>query len=100
MRYVTRLGALLLFATLAASAIPATSETDLLIATCASGAVTVTAKSPWHTNPKAPWAWDKGSLVSMDEKQVKFRGSKCEGTVKAYIASGSQIKGPISVAIK
>lgn len=99
MRYVIRLGALLL-ATIAASANPATSETDLVIATCASGAVTVTAKSPWHTNPKAPWAWDKGSLVSRDERQVKFRGSKCEGTVKAYIASGAQLKGPISVAIK
>jgi len=34
----------------------------------------VTAVRPSHTNPSAPWAWDKGSLVSKDQRQVKFRG--------------------------
>ena len=76
------------------------SDADLLIATCSRGAVTVSAKSPWHTNPNAPWAWDKGSLVSKDDKQVKFKGTKCEGTVKAHIANGNQLKGPILVPIK
>jgi hypothetical protein len=76
------------------------AEADLVVATCSAGMVTMTAKAPWHTNPNAPWAWNKGSLVSKSETQVRFKGSKCEGTVKAFIASRDQLKGPISVAIK
>ena len=97
MRLAKWIGSLLLFAIISTSA---ASETDLVIATCSKGAVTVTAKKPWHTNPRAPWAWDKGSLVSKDQSQVKFKGEKCEETLKAYIANGDQVKGPISVAIK
>jgi len=99
MRYATWLGLLLSFATIFAIETWA-SDADLVIATCSSGAVTVTAKSPWHTNPQGPWAWDKGSVVSKDQRQVKFKGSKCEGTVKAFIANGNQVKGPILVPIK
>ena len=99
MRNTTWLGSLLALSILAPSASLA-SDADLLSVTCSAGAVTVTAKSPWRTNPNGPWAWDKGSLVSKDERQVKFKGAKCEGTVKAHITNGSQAKGPISVAIR
>ena len=76
------------------------SDADLVSVACSGGAVTVTAKAPWHTNSKGPWAWDKGSLVSKDNSQVKFKGPKCEGTVKAHITNGSQAKGPINVAVR
>ena len=76
------------------------ADSDLVHATCSAGAVTVAAAGPWHTNPNAPWAWDKGSLVSKDQKQVRFKGSKCEGTAKAFIMNGSQLKGPILIPIR
>ena len=76
------------------------ADNDLVRAACASGAVTVTAVAPWHANPNAPWAWDKGSLVSKDPSQVRFKGPKCEGSVKAFITNGSMAKGPILIPIK
>ncbi len=87
-------------------AISTTSESraggdeDLVNVTCAGGVVTATAKAPWHTNDKAPWKWDKGDKVSVDEHAAKFKGAKCEGTVKAFICSGDQCKGPIAIAVK
>jgi hypothetical protein len=99
MRHATWLGSLLVFAAVSPS-IGQAADADLLSVTCSAGAVTVTAKSPWQTNPKGPWAWDKGALVSKDERQVKFKGAKCEGTVKAHIANGSQAKGPIAVSVR
>jgi hypothetical protein len=100
MRYARRLGSVLLLAAISISANRVTPETDFVIATCSSGSVMVIAKNPWHTNSNAPWAWDRGVLVSKSDTQVRFKGSNCEGTVKAYIASGNQLKGPINVAIK
>ena len=100
MRHARRLGAVLLLAALATSAIRATPDADLVVAQCSNGNVSLTANQPWHTNSNAPWAWDRGALVSKNDTQVKFKGSKCEGTVKAYIISGSQFKGPVNVVIK
>lgn len=76
------------------------ADSDLVVVKCQSGLATVTARSPWHTNDNAPWIWDKGSLISKDSTQVKFKGPTCEGTIKAYIASGSQVKGPINTPVK
>ena len=76
------------------------SPADLVVCNCSSGNVTVTAKAPWHLNPNAPWAWDKGSLVSKEPTYMKFKGPKCEGTIKAFIANGDQPKGPINVRVK
>ena len=86
-------------------AISATSESragdeELVNVSCAGGAVTVTAKAPWHTNDKAPWKWDKGDKVSVDDHAAKFKGAKCEGTVKAFVCNGDQCKGPIPVPVK
>ena len=87
-------------------AISATTESraggdeELLNVACSGGAVTVTAKAPWHTNDKAPWKWDKGDKVSVDEHAAKFKGAKCEGTVKAFVCNGDQCKGPIAVPVK
>ncbi len=86
-------------------AISATTESragdeELVNVSCSGGAVTVTAKAPWHTNDKAPWKWDKGDKVSVDEHAAKFKGAKCEGTVKAFVCSGDQCKGPIPVPVK
>lgn len=75
-------------------------DEDLLSVTCSDGAVTATAKAPWHANEKAPWKWDKGEKVSVDQHAAKFKGAKCEGTVKAYVCNGDQCKGPIAVAVK
>ena len=86
-------------------AISATTESragdeELVNVSCAGGAVTVTAKAPWHTNDKAPWKWDKGDKVSVDDHAAKFKGAKCEGTVKAFVCNGDQCKGPIPVPVK
>lgn len=78
----------------------AAGDEALVNVTCAGGAVTVTAKAPWHTNDKAPWKWDKGDKVSVDENAAKFKGDKCEGTIKAFICSGDQCKGPIKIPVK
>lgn len=75
-------------------------DEELVNVSCSGGAVTATAKAPWHTNDKAPWKWDKGEKVSVDEKAAKFKGAKCEGTVKAYICNGDSCKGPIQVPVK
>ena len=75
-------------------------DADLVSVSCSGGAVTASAKAPWHTNKDAPWKWDKGSKVSVDEHAAKFKGDKCEGTLKAFICNGDQCKGPISVAVK
>lgn len=98
MRYATWIGSLLLLATISATVRAA--DADLVVTKCSNGNVTVTAKQPWHINPAGPWAWDKGSLVSKNATQVKFKGSKCDGTVKAYIAVGDQWKGPINIPVK
>lgn len=75
-------------------------DESLLTVTCNGGEVSVSAAKPWHTNDKAPWKWDKGDKVSVDEHAAKFKGAKCEGTVKAYICNGDQCKGPIAVPVK
>lgn len=75
-------------------------DEQLVQVACASGAVTVTTAAPWHINDKAPWKWDKGTKVSVDEHAAKFTGEKCEGTLKAFVCSGDQCKGPIAVPVK
>lgn len=75
-------------------------DEELVKITCSNGEVTATAKAPWHTNDKAPWKWDKGEKVSVTEQAAKFKGAKCEGTVKAFICSGDQCRGPIPVPVK
>ncbi len=87
-------------AVMTASSPSIADDASLVQVSCAGGAVTVTAASPWHTNKDAPWKWDKGSKVSVDEHAAKFKGDKCEGTVKAFICNGDQCKGPIAVAVK
>ena len=75
-------------------------DEELVSIACAGGEVTATAKAPWHTNDKAPWKWDKGDKVSVDQHAAKFKGAKCEGTVKAFICNADQCKGPIAVPVK
>lgn len=88
------------------ASVAATSESraggdeELVSIKCSNGEVTATAKAPWHTNDKAPWKWDKGQKVSVDQHAAKFKGPKCEGTVKAFICNADQCKGPIAVAVK
>jgi hypothetical protein len=75
-------------------------DESLVQVSCAGGAVTVTAIKPWHANKEAPWKWDKGSKVSVDDAAAKFKGDKCEGTIKAFVCNGDQCKGPIAVPVK
>lgn len=76
-------------------------DQELLQVACTGGAVTVTAVAPWHTNPAAPWKWDKGDKVSVDEHGAKFKGAACTGTIKAFVCQGTErCKGPIPVAVK
>jgi hypothetical protein len=99
-RLLKKASSMSIIVTMMASGIAMAVDSDLLRAKCLAGAVTVTTVAPWHTNSSAPWAWDKGSLVSKDQQQVKFKGSKCEGIVKAFIANGNQLKGPILIPIR
>lgn len=78
----------------------ANADAALVNLSCSGGTVTVTAKAPWKTNDKAPWKWDKGAKVSVDESAAKFKGDKCEGTLKAYICNADQCKGPILLPVK
>lgn len=63
---------------------------DVTVVSCSGGNVTATAKAPWHTNDKAPWKWDKGDKVSLSDHEAKFKGAKCEGTLKVYVCNGDQ----------
>lgn len=74
-------------------------DEELVNVQCGGGVLTATGKSGWHTNAKAPWKWDKGEKVSVDEHHAKFKGAACEGTLKAYVCNGDQCKGPISIAV-
>jgi hypothetical protein len=96
----------LVAAALAIVAVTATSESragddeNLVNVSCKNGEVTATAKAPWHTNDKAPWKWDKGEKQHVNEHEAKFKGAKCEGTIKAFVCNGDQCKGPIAVSVK
>lgn len=92
-------GAFAVVAVTAASESRAGDE-SLVNVSCSGGALKVTAAAPWHTNDKAPWKWDKGDKVSVDDHAATFKGAKCEGTVKAFICNGDQCKGPIPVPVK
>ena len=100
MRLMTRIAPLLFVTTMMSSGAAMSADNELVHAACAAGAVTVTAVAPWHANLNAPWMWDKGSLVSKDQQQVKFKGAKCAGSVKAFVMNGNQAKGPILIPIK
>ncbi len=78
----------------------ADDDASLVSVSCSGGAVTVTAAKPWHTNDKAPWKWDKGTIGEKTDHHVKGKGDKCEGTIKAFICNGDQCKGPIAVPVK
>lgn len=76
-------------------------DEELLSVQCNAGTVTVTAVAPWHTNPAAPWKWDKGDKVSVDEHGAHFKGAACTGTIKAFVCQGTEkCKGPIAVPVK
>ena len=75
-------------------------DETLLTVSCAQGNVTVTPADPWHANEKAPWGWDKGEKVMINHQHAKFKGTTCEGTIKAYICKGeSECRGPIKLAV-
>src|SRR5438046_2083884 len=105
MRLSKTLGSLFI-AAVATVAITAATESaqagdeSLVNVNCAGGAVSVKAAHPWHVNKAAPWKWDKGDKVSLEEGEAKFKGAKCEGTVKAFVCNGDQCKGPIQVTVK
>lgn len=91
--------------TAAVVAMTATTESragdeELVSVSCSGGELTATAKAPWHTNKAAPWKWDKGEKKSVDDQAAKFKGAKCEGTLKAFICNADQCKGPIAVPVK
>lgn len=90
--------AVALVSTTAGAAEP--KDEDLVKVTCSGGEVLATGVSPWHTNAAAPWGWDKGAKVSVDEHVAKFKGGKCEGTIRAFICNGGSCKGPIAVPVK
>jgi hypothetical protein len=79
-------------------------DESLVNVTCAGGNLTATAKDGWHVNPKAPWKWDQGTKVSVDDTTAKFKGNSttCGGTLQAYICTkdASKCLGPIPIAVK
>jgi hypothetical protein len=77
-----------------------TSEPRLEVA-CINGVVTVSvAANGWHPNELAPWKWDAGRRVAVDERLARFLGAACTGTIKAFVCDDSVCKGPISVAVR
>lgn len=92
--------ALVIAAVTASSSSGAAGDESLVDVKCVNGNVTVTAAKPWHTNKEAPWKWDKGTKIVVNDEHAKFKGDKCEGTIKAFICSGDQCKGPIPVPVK
>jgi hypothetical protein len=75
-------------------------DEQLVTVSCSAGELTATAKAPWHPNAKAPWKWDKGDKVAIDERAARFKGKKCEGTVKAFVCNADQCRGPIVIPVK
>ena len=66
-------------------------DESLVAVACAGGAVTVTsADAKFHINKAAPWKWDKGEKVSLDDHAAKFKGAACGGTVSAYVCTNDQ----------
>lgn len=67
-------------------------DEGLVKVACAGGEVTVTPSdaNAFHINKAAPWKWDKGNKVSVDDHAAKFKGSACEGTVSAYVCNNDQ----------
>jgi len=66
-------------------------DENLVKVACASGTVTVTsADAKFHINKAAPWKWDKGEKKSVDDHAAVFTGTKCEGTVSAYVCTNDQ----------
>lgn len=63
----------------------------LVTVACSGGNVTVTpATKDFHINKAAPWKWDKGEKVSVDDHAAKFKGGACAGTVSAYVCTNDQ----------
>jgi hypothetical protein len=38
--------------------------------------------------------------VSIDNRAARFKGERCEGTLKAFVCKDDLCKGPIAIAIK
>lgn len=105
MRVSKVLGSLLAVGVALVAVTATAGDEELVNVSCSGGAVSVKpsdkAKNDgWHLNDKAPFKWDKGDKVSVDQHEAKFKGAKCEGTVKAFACKGDQCKGPIAVAVK
>ena len=66
-------------------------DAALVKVVCSGGALTVTSAShEFHINKAAPWRWDKGEKVSVDDKAAVFKGGACTGTVSAYVCTNDQ----------
>lgn len=89
-------GASLVAVAVALVALTGTTESragdeSLVKVTCSGGAVSVTpANTTFHINKAAPWKWDKGEKVSVDEHAATFKGAACTGTVSAYVCTNDQ----------
>ena len=79
---------------------PSADDSNLLRVSCQAGNVTVSAVSSWTVNDKAPWKWDKGSMVSVNSAAAKFKGAKCEGNIRAFICKDGACKGPIAIPVR
>jgi hypothetical protein len=69
---------------------------------CDEGVATVAVSNGWHANREAPWKWDAGRRVAVDERLARFEGAACTGTIKAFVCDdiGEWCKGPIRVAVR
>ena len=85
---------------LACASTAVAAEDAYVKVSCNAGDVTVTGVKPWKTNVGAPWKWDKGKKVSVDEEAAKFKGEKCEGVVNAFVCNGDVCKGPLPIPVK
>jgi len=71
---------------------PASAQVNVYRMSCASGQLTVSAERPWHVVTDAPWRWDQGERLSINDSAVRYKGKACTGSVKAYFANGKEVK--------
>jgi len=74
-------------------------DEDLVMTRCVHGELTVWGVGGWHVNDRAPWRWDRGERVYVSDREAKFSGPRCDGTVKAYVCRHDHCRGPIYVPV-
>lgn len=72
---------------------------DAVSVTCTNGKLTASVGGAWHANAAAPWKWDEGIRVALDEHGAVFEGRGCHGTLKAFVCTAEECRGPLALRV-